>query len=249
MIIHQVKIRMAKLKLYKKCNRSKNKQMSRHRKRQRTEFGLGRAHDYREDASVNLNTLFPKDLSTPELVLRRHYDAVSMLIQEYGRPGRFIVGCVAWLTNKAILTLLKDAQQKGALVQFVVNKDSFIRSTRNPVRRKYEEFSELTKQQIKLLQGWDQLPPRTQKPFRCCGAVLPGKAKMHEPRMHHKFAVFGKLTENKSKMSPETAYMGSFNWTRNAMRSLESAIVIKDERNLKALLQEFQQVAQGSESC
>lgn len=246
-------VKTAKRNRSSKCKELKDKRkskliMSRHRKRQRIEFGLARAHDDREDASVNLNTLFPKDYSTPELIMRRHYDAISMLIQEYSRPGRFIVGCVAWFTNRAILSLLKDAQEKGALVQFVVNKDSFIRSSRNPVRRQYDQFSKLSKQELKLVQGRDRLPPRVQKAFRCCGAILRGKAKMHEPRMHHKFAVFGVLEEKNTKMKPETAYMGSFNWTRNAMRSLESAMIIKDERNVKSLLYEFQQVARGSES-
>ena len=83
---------------------------------------------------------------------------------------------------------------------------------------------------------------------RCAGIV--GDRKDIPPRNHHKFAVFCKnaLCEHGNRVRhPYAAWTGSFNWTENATRSLENAVVIRDRAIVEAFYAEFQQVAALSE--
>jgi len=85
------------------------------------------------------------------------------------------------------------------------------------------------------------------EPVRCVGVINNGQ-KIPSPRMHHKFVVFGHLTEEEYPyFLPYAVWTGSFNFTKTAGYSLENAVVIREPAIVKAYVSEWEQVMALSE--
>jgi phosphatidylserine/phosphatidylglycerophosphate/cardiolipin synthase-like enzyme len=81
--------------------------------------------------------------------------------------------------------------------------------------------------------------------------------------MHHKFLVLGSFTiipttvvnsltgeqhvEPRRLFHPEAAWLGSYNFTWNASRSVESAVIIRDDEIARRLRDEFCAILEVSE--
>jgi phosphatidylserine/phosphatidylglycerophosphate/cardiolipin synthase-like enzyme len=67
--------------------------------------------------------------------------------------------------------------------------------------------------------------------------------------MHHKFLVFCDVTElhGVAKPIPRAVWSGSFNATHNGSRSLENALIIRDEQIAAAYFKEWEVVLGLSE--
>jgi phosphatidylserine/phosphatidylglycerophosphate/cardiolipin synthase-like enzyme len=93
---------------------------------------------------------------------------------------------------------------------------------------------------------------------RCMGVA---KEPTHA-NMHHKFLVLGRLStfpmkvvyptgeervEQQRRFCPEAAWLGSYNFTWNASRSLESAVIVRDEEIARRLRGEFCAILEHSE--
>lgn len=179
-------------------------------------------------------------------------DIAGRLITEIQRCP-VVLGCVAWLTNSAIIRALSTRK----IVQIIVQKEDFLRP---------DSDAEWTPEHLHAL--YDTLPYTVTKndltftynycgdwnmaPVRCAGLNnsdgLPAF-----PRMHHKFLVFADLDEHALEQGedvdplnpvrpwivPRRVWTGSFNLTYNGTNSLENALLIDDEVIARAYTKEW----------
>ena len=159
----------------------------------------------------------------------------------------YVVACVAWLTSRTILRALSWPRGVAIMVQ----KEDFLRPDRagSPSNRELRALYE--KIPVTIERGMFPPPLRSASihrdpriGVRCVGERGQGQ-KTPTPRCHHKFMVSCTLTGG--QLSAQAVWTGSFNFTHNAERSLENAVIIRDERVADAYLREFAQVAMLSE--
>ncbi len=179
-----------------------------------------------------------------ECSLIRHIEAADV-----------VVGCVAWLSSRSVLHAL--ARKKA--VAIVVQKEDFLRpdldqswkQTGRELRTLYralpcgfERF-----QYPGLVSTLSVCGDTSMDAVRCLGSHN-NEQKSAVPRAHHKFAVFcrhhdGEVGE--PQIVPYEVWTGSYNWTRNAVRSLENAVVLRDPAIVNAFFGEWEQAYAVSE--
>lgn len=162
----------------------------------------------------------------------------SELIEQINKHD-FIIGCVAWLTSVPILEALQSKQ-----VQFIVQQEDWLRPDS-------DEWS-MSKQRslYKNLKGIENTMADASwcscfdiQPIRLSGK--PKNKQRSNARMHHKFVLFGKETQDWCA-SFDLVWTGSYNFTANATKSLENGLFIKSEDVAKAYYQEWRQVLLSS---
>lgn len=156
-----------------------------------------------------------------------------------------VYGCVAWLTSEPILEALAGKQ-----VQIVVQKEDFLRPD---VGQSSAWKARLHRLYDRLIQGYsrysfpdpvggmDYCGDPTVEAIRCVGNHNASRNPAF-PRAHHKFVVFCR-----DGFTPYAVWTGSFNFTRNAGRSFENAVVINDPVIAQAYLKEWAQLLAISE--
>lgn len=171
-----------------------------------------------------------------------------------------VCGCVAWLTNEAILTSLAEKE-----VSIVVQKEDFLKpdshhkdNWKTKLRMQYDKLqSPADRYTMPGTLHFSQCNDPTLQPIRCCGNHNRNK-KIAFPRCHHKFVIFGKYNEQYDFAAQEIPYdtqlfypyavwTGSFNFSKNAGDSLENAVVIKDLDIVNSYYQEYLHVLSLSE--
>jgi hypothetical protein len=181
---------------------------------------------------------------------------------EYISHATVIVGCVAWLTHPKIL----QAMQHLGGISIIVQKEDFLRPDGIPQAGWKSELRNL----YTALNGLDGITGKSRncfvinaglrsfdafsiEPVRCAGfARLPDA--LDRPIMHHKFIVFccveqHELDERTIRIvQPYAVWTGSFNFTKNAVRSFENAVYIEHPEIAYAFFEEWGQVAALSES-
>lgn len=172
-----------------------------------------------------------------------------------------VVGCVAWLTDIEIVRALASKCS-----QIVVQKEDFLRPDGNmsnaALREAYSHLSFLDRESAGPLLGTmsylagDYL--QVIDGVRCVGNHNSEKKPVH-PRAHHKFVVFCRIEEVLRKrylgadeallptLRPYAVWTGSFNFSFNAGRSLENAVLIEDETIAAAFQNEWEQLCAISE--
>jgi hypothetical protein len=165
-----------------------------------------------------------------------------------------LVGCVAWLTDFDILSAL--ARQPVALV---VQKEDFLRPDlhsgpgwNRSLREKYDLLhSNLTRMEFPApLSHASYADDPGLDPIRCVGNHNQERSPA-APRMHHKFLIRiappdAGVTDYEP-LKAESVWTGSFNFSLNASRSFENAVIIEDDYVAGAYLDEFARVAALSE--
>jgi phosphatidylserine/phosphatidylglycerophosphate/cardiolipin synthase-like enzyme len=170
-------------------------------------------------------------------------DIEAALVREIDKAD-VVIGCVAWLTSVPILTALK-----GKHCQFVVQTEDWLRPD-------CDDYSLVTQRRL-----IEQLPgiPNYLLPQSVCSnsfvaldavrlAGVPKNTSRNQPRMHHKFALFGKRTQKcwagtmLEILDYHTVFTGSYNWTANATRSLENGVFLHGGDVVDAYCQEYIQV-------
>ena len=176
-----------------------------------------------------------------------------------------VVGCVAWLTDKAIL-----AAMKGKVEGIVVQKEDWLRPDsadaadglrqgiwRQNLRRLYDEaMRNKDENACNIATGhYNSHLARISNGLSSmssimCAGVMPGNRDFR-PNMHHKFLVFGewKAGEPTSEddhtypmFVPKAVWTGSFNFSENASNSFENAIYIEDDAIANSFYQEWSAV-------
>lgn len=171
---------------------------------------------------------------------------------EFINESEVILGCVAWLTNKAVL----NALSRRKAVSLVVQKEDFLRPDLNAqsgwaeeLRAMYEALpggldTYSTGQDETLMAGVNDEFDRI-APVRCVGCCNVN----HDPafpRMHHKFIIACRAVTYSNDLfypEPYAVWTGSFNFTANAARSLENALILRDKRICWAYYEEYAQIS------
>lgn len=159
-------------------------------------------------------------------------------LTDFIKRADLIVGCVAWLTSENVLGALSHVPGGVAIV---VQKETFYHSG----SKTHSLYSRLpTPPHPMYFDGLvAKLKTDSLEPVRCIGEYH--KDKKHYPRMHHKFLVFCRV--NRFTIEPYRVWTGSFNFTNNATRSFENAVVFDNRKIARAYYQEWSQIMTLSE--
>jgi hypothetical protein len=192
-----------------------------------------------------------------------HFEQIEDLFVDLAGRYDVVVGAVAWLTNLTILSALS----KPAHVAIVVQKEDFLRRDigvisypdwKKELHASYKaihpfnvsDFSETYPGQQEYhpdynsaVQSWLFNASGEFKAggesIRCLGYARANNQEI--PRLHHKFLVFGDRHDS-LVMVPRCVVSGSFNLTRNAVRSRENVLVVEDKTICHAFLSEWAQL-------
>lgn len=177
----------------------------------------------------------------------------ARLIDEIQRSA-VVVGCVAWLTDTAVLRALGKCNH----VSIVVQKEDFLRPDLGN-RRGWEQnlrrlYDALPAPLIRasLPGGMDELSYSSDPdiaPVRCVGNYNRDK-RPASPRMHNKFLVFCNLEEDKYGFTavPRRVWTGSYNISANAAASWENAVLFDSVKVADAYAREYAQIMTFSEA-
>lgn len=200
------------------------------------------------------------------VVFRGHKKKLMGLIGSHSSEGKFIFGAVAWLTEFDVLDALASAVTAGAFVQFVVQKEDFLRPElsmkaskwKSLLHSKYDKLGcrpfddlcvyHLYETPYSIARGGGR--PNIDA-IRCVGNHNSDNSPAF-PRMHDKFVVFGSysITDDSGSVSflAETVWMGSYNFSMSATQSFESVIILRNaELANTAFLKEFRLLLSLSE--
>lgn len=169
------------------------------------------------------------------------------LIEEIDKHT-LVVGCVAWLTSEPILEALQ-----GKAVQFVLQQEDWLRPdsddwTMQKQRRLYDKLTGIQN----YIANVNNASCHIIAPIYLCGKP---KTKMRsQPRMHHKFILFGnehnsyfpELDDMRTYSNFDLVWTGSYNVTKNAKHSLENGLFIKSKEIVEVYRQEWRQVLLSS---
>lgn len=177
------------------------------------------------------------------------------------RGADFVIGCVAWLTNKNVLRAL-SAPREG--VQLVVQKEDWLRpdctgssadSWKLGLREAYDDLEcRIDRWAMSQMLGMPTLRACMdidEMAVRCAGNHNSSRSPAF-PRMHHKFFVFCDVGEDSEyhmpcSITPRAVWTGSFNPTANGTRSRENAVLIESHQLAAAYAREWFQVYAISE--
>ena len=179
----------------------------------------------------------------------------------------WVAGCVAWLTDYDVLHALSARKY----AKLVVQKEDFLRpesdgkreTWEQSLRRRYESLPRSSHLEWpgRLNRLSTNYYDTDEVSIRCVGNYNEDRSPA-SPRMHNKFLIFGTDRECVSDEDytkhdvggyahnyPEFTHVwtGSFNFTLNAQRSLENAVIIYSEAIAKAYYDEFCQISGLSE--
>ena len=170
-----------------------------------------------------------------------HFAGVTDRLLDFIRGSDAIVGCVAWVTNRAVIAAMAERP-----VSLIVNKEYSLRSTDRKVhsQRQRQNLSELRgglrRQDMPAPLRDIPSGPDFIEPVRCVGHITRGNTG-NTPLMHSKFIV--RLQRGK----PVAVWTGSFNFTVNAASNVENVVEIHDKAIAAAYLDEFARIAALSE--
>lgn len=189
------------------------------------------------------------------IIFRNQKERLLKKISEYN----CIVGCVAWLTDFDILNALSEVDR----VAIVVQKEDFLRPDLN-AGKDWKFMLRHSYDKLKSHGGrfaWPGLMAKlsvcsddTIQPIRCIGNHNSNKEPTF-PRMHNKFLVFSNFIEDNAPLPKgysatlinREVWTGSYNLTKNAAKSLENAVLIRNDNVAKAYYDEFCQIFALSE--
>lgn len=184
-----------------------------------------------------------------------HFDGLAARLCERIREADFVVGCMAWLTNRMVLAALAESE-----CQIVVQKEDFLRPGtvgRQELQRMYAALRSRNRFGLPGSAGsLSYASDPTCQAVRCMGI-----ARRHQnetiPRMHHKFFVFCREEERKQEqdeyanpwgfLRPYAVWTGSFNATENAALSRENALYVESEDLANRYIDEWVRVLALSE--
>lgn len=175
--------------------------------------------------------------AAPTLVF---FGSLHAPLKRFIADSEILVGCVAWLTDQGIVSLLAERP-----VALVVQKENWWKKKTGHGAALVRRYASLTGgiETAWLGDGWTG-PSVRLAPIACVGHANRTKT---TPLMHHKFLVRCSLSEE-GLLVPHAVWTGSFNFTGSAAGSLENAVEIHDPAVAAAYLAEFALVAAASES-
>ena len=176
-----------------------------------------------------------------------YFKNIENIICEKIKKHKYIVGCVAWLTNKKILT---ELSKKDKDVLIIVQDEDFLRPDTYFDGNK-EKFKKTILTYYNRIKGHDKCillndlgisyMSHIDCGIRRCGFINKDKLPAF-PRMHNKFIVLGNDDEHGYPEYTEVI-TGSFNYTENSTNSLENIICVKDKKIVHSYYAHFGEIA------
>lgn len=162
--------------------------------------------------------------------LNVHFDLLEEKLVQHISRSKYVIGCVAWLTNSNII----DALKKISGVKIIINKEEYLSSKMD--KSKMPFYKELRKKydSIPVLPSGAKLCGEYFLPFFLEGAILTFGIVNVCPKMHHKFLVF--FDENYNATG---VWSGSYNLSENSNNSIENALYITDSHIITEYIKEF----------
>jgi hypothetical protein len=197
------------------------------------------------------------DYTTDTCHVEAFHSNLEHHLRDFISRADVVVGCMAWLTNRAVLRQL--ALLKGGC-QIVVQKEDFLRpdvdasGSRGELRDAYDRLRcRLSRYELPgFSSSLSVCSDASTAAVRCMGVRGRGTV----PRMHHKFLVACRIGDAKeidgyrtgfSSIDPYAAWTGSFNATTNGTLSLENAVIINSHIIASAYADEWSRVFALSE--
>lgn len=231
--------------------------------------------DYRAWRMDNEATgIMQKDLATSSshALVEAHFMHWKEALIRRIKEAEAVIGCIAWLTDPAIL----DALSSCSAVSILVQKEDFLRpdgsdaslnTFRDRLTSQYRKLKPLDWQSLGGTHVADLLYGVCEHRFeiidsaiRCVGNHNTDRSPAF-PRMHNKFLVFGRLIptgeeyddvdfkpDHRTQRFESTGiWTGSCNFSSNAGRSFENAVYIEDQAVQNAFRDEWAQIMMFSE--
>ncbi len=207
-------------------------------------LGVPVDHDHEPQRDNSISAIAPI-----EVIFRDHQ---ARLVQEIARYP-VVIGCVAWLTDSAVLAALV----KCLHVSIIVQKEDFLRPDLVQMRtlglrRLYDALpAPLMRYSLPGgVSGLNYAGDPSIAAVRCVGHHNSEK-KSAWPRMHNKFLVFCDFNPNGDGLEnvmPRKVWTGSYNISANAAASWENAIMIDSPEVAGAYAREYGQIMAFSET-
>lgn len=178
----------------------------------------------------------------------------ARVLKEEIMKSQLVLGCVAWFTHEDILAALRTPEFGAAIV---VQKEDFLRCDRTTSNklawernlRKLYKSLHCGVERYSLpgvVNGLSYCSDPSVDPVRCVGNHNAAQLSA-APRMHNKFSVFCNVVEQFDEqgegswyvIKPYAVWTGSMNWSHNASRSFENAMLIYDTKIANAYAEEF----------
>jgi hypothetical protein len=188
-----------------------------------------------------------------------YFQDIKKQLEFFIDEAEYIVGCVAWITDKDILDFL--SAKRG--VSLIVQKDVQWKPTWKALIDASKKFTQgIHASHTDLLGHYLEKSGKSigpLDPFRCVGHIKAKDSKEILPFMHHKFLVDCRLEDVEDEFSleglpprkrlvPKRFWTGSYNFSANAQSSLENALVCEDEAAADCYFWMWQRIYAMSES-
>jgi hypothetical protein len=185
-----------------------------------------------------------------DVIFRNQRDRLIGEIQK----SAVVLGCVAWLTDNAVLQALAKCEH----VSIVVQKEDFLRpdlgqrrAWSQNLRQLYGALpSPLTRYSLPGgVASLSYCSDPSIAPVRCVGNHNRDK-QAASPRMHNKFLIFcehGRDECGDPSVIPRRVWTGSYNISANAAASWENAVLIDSAEVADAYAREYAQIMAFSE--
>lgn len=182
------------------------------------------------------------------------FDNLEQHLVGYIEKSSYVIGCVAWLTNRNIIETLENI----AGSKIIINKEEYLSSKMLSGKKYY----------YKCLRGrYDDIPDMFGTNCLCCSKAMTdcdnfkkkiggdiGRTRKNEgailtcgivnnfSKMHHKFLIF-----IDDKLNPTGLWTGSYNLSNTSNFSLENALYITDADTINEYIKEFMAIYVYSE--
>jgi hypothetical protein len=140
-----------------------------------------------------------------------YFDHIEQVLLDYIHKSSVVFGCVAWMTNFEILQHLSFVKA----VQIVVQKEDFLRPDTGKDYTGWKQHLRAAYDDLKCPISHHELDgvanelstgvPGYMNPVRCVGNHN-GDKKPAFPRMHHKFLIFGQMSEGPGYIAPDDPF-------------------------------------------
>lgn len=201
--------------------------------------------------NLNFNRMRKKNISIEEnSKIKVYFDDLEKHLIDYISKSSYVMGCVAWLTNRNIIDALDNT--KGTKI--IVNKEEFLSTKMKEgqkffykcLRGKYNDIPDIFESQCSCCLKKIKLCANFTKTFGTInqknGAILTCGIVNNLSKMHHKFLIF--LDDNLSTVG---VWTGSYNLSKNSNNSLENALYITEPDIIMAYVNEFLSIYSFSE--
>lgn len=167
---------------------------------------------------------------------RKEFLDILYKLSKDGKRKLTVVGCVAWLSDPAIV---EGLVRFCGNVFILVNNENFSVWGNGKTHLLYDQFPWCLQSMSELFSHLDDV----YKPLTACGSFAPVRCIQNDGTghhlMHNKYVVFLLEDEKTKSLQCDSVWLGSVNFTKNSSNNLETATYIEDSRVATAVFHDF----------